>query len=774
MTGGEAMIIVQSPLRVSFFGGGTDLPSYYLHEGGCVLSSAINKYIFVSAKTRFDDRVRVGYTRTELVDRIDDLQHDLIREALRMTGVTHGVEITTMGDIPSAGSGLGSSSTVTVGTLQALHAFLGEPVTAERLAREACQIEIDVLGKPIGIQDQIIAAYGGMRFMEFRKDGSVSLERLELSADANRELRSNLMLFYTGIERRAETILSEQQMNIQQRIEVLNEMKNLAQLARNELKAGNVDELGHMLHYGWTLKKRLASGISNGVIDELYSRARKAGALGGKITGAGGGGFLLLYCPKERQASVRGALKKLRELPFRLEPDGVKTILNYPRSENGIDAKAEHIFASVTIDPNLRKELGKGLEMDTPHGNGEAINSLLRDYRENLAQSILALPIDQVHEAVRILHTKRMDRKRVFLFGNGGSSSTASHFACDLNKNTRVNAWPDFQAHCLSDNMPVFSAYANDEGYENVFWRQLQNELEEDDLVIGISASGNSENVLRGIRYANEQGAFTIGFTGFDGGSLGSLVDLHLHIPSHVIEQVEDIHLVLEHMIICSLKQITGSSIPDHATAHAEPLDFDRPVSMASTDTMEPDEVSAAFHEPRSRAEWIFQLQKALLENMPTDAVFEEVLQGVYRILDASSGSILKYDRSGTLVGGLTLFKGKLKSRTREEVHEIGQKGLAKWVYDHHEPALIANTLADARWIPGEGDSPPRSALSIPLNIQGENVGVLSVARLRENGFTESHLAFLTAINYLFSQHSEHRSSPGSDAIQHGDLPVVE
>jgi len=768
------MIIVQSPLRVSFFGGGTDLPSYYLHEGGCVLSSAINKYIFVSVKTRFDDRVRVGYTRTELVDRIDDLQHDLIREALRITGVTHGVEITTMGDIPSAGSGLGSSSTVTVGTLQALYAYLGEPVTAERLAREACQIEIDVLGKPIGIQDQIIAAYGGMRFMEFRQDGSVTLERLELPAGASREIRSNLMLFYTGIERRAETILGEQQMNIQQRLDVLSEMKNLARLARNELKAGNVDELGHMLHYGWTLKKRLASGISNAVIDEIYAAARKAGALGGKITGAGGGGFLLLYCAKEHQASVRGALKQLRELPFRLEPDGVKTILNYPRSENGLDAKAEHIYSSVTIDPELKQEGDNQPEMPTPNGNGEVISGLLKEYQQNLVQSVQALPIDRIHEAVRILHSKRVGRDRIFLFGNGGSSSTASHFACDLNKNTRTESWPDFQAHCLSDNMPVFSAYANDEGYENVFWRQLQNELESNDLVIGISASGNSENVLRGIRYAKDRGAFTIGFTGYDGGSLGSLVDLHLHVANNVIEQVEDIHLVLEHMIICSLKQITSSPSPAHLTARTELKREAMPVPTEPYVMMEPEGFPAGTHGPSSRAEWIYQLQRALLEDTPAESVLEDVLQGFQQILDASSGSILMYDRTGTPVGGLTLFNGELRNRSREEIHEFGQKGLAKWVYDHHEPALIANTLSDERWIPGEGDTTTRSALCIPLDIRGERVGVLSLARLRENGFTESHLAFLTAINYLFSQQPGYSSFPGSDEPDHGDLPVAE
>ncbi len=377
------MIIIQSPLRVSFFGGGTDLPSYYMNEGGCILSSAIDKYIFVSVKTRFDQKIRVGYTRTELVDQVDDLQHDLIREALRMTGVSHGVEITTMGDIPSAGSGLGSSSTVTVGTLQALYAFCGEHVTAERLAREACQIEINILGKPIGIQDQIIAAFGGIRFMEFNQDGRTILDQVTLSSEAKRDLNSNLMLFYTGIARRAETILSEQQMNIHQHLDVLSEMKQLARLARVELEAGNVDELGHMLHYGWTLKKRLASGISSSVIDEMYAVAREAGALGGKITGAGGGGFLLLYCRKDHQASVRSALQNLRELPFRLERDGVKTIFNYPRSENGSEDRTKRIHKSIDIHSGQSEGKGVGTKMITSTASTTAADRTLK-YRARM------------------------------------------------------------------------------------------------------------------------------------------------------------------------------------------------------------------------------------------------------------------------------------------------------------------------------------------------------------------------------------------------------
>ena len=325
------MIIVQTPLRISFFGGGTDFRSYFLQEGGCVLSTAIDKYIFVTIKRRFDEKLRVGYTRTEMVEQIDEIQHELIREALRKTQIMQGVEITTMGDIPSQGSGLGSSSTVTVGALHAMYSYLGELVPAERLAQEACEIEIDILRKPIGIQDQYIVAYGGLRFMEFTTDGEIHNQRIPLTGEQCRRLNDNTMSFYTGITRRADSILNEQKSNIEERRVLLNEMKQIAYAAREELLSGNIDCLGELLDASWQLKKRLASKISNGSIDEIYQTARRAGAVGGKISGAGGGGFLLLYCPYERQNAVREALSPLQELPFKIEPHGSKVIFDYQR-----------------------------------------------------------------------------------------------------------------------------------------------------------------------------------------------------------------------------------------------------------------------------------------------------------------------------------------------------------------------------------------------------------------------------------------------------------
>jgi D-glycero-alpha-D-manno-heptose-7-phosphate kinase len=325
------LIIVQTPLRISFFGGGTDFPDFFRKEGGCVLSSAIDKYIFVTIKKRFDRKLRIGYTQTEMVDDLDQIHHELIRESLRLARIDRGVEITTMGDIPSEGSGLGSSSTVTVGALHAMYAYLGEIVPAERLAREACEVEIEILKRPIGIQDQYIAAYGGLRFFEFLPNGQVTAEKIQLSLEAQRSLNNNFMLFFTGMSRNSSTILKEQVGNLKDRLNELRELKYMAHEARCAIETGDFDELGVLLHQSWELKKRLADTISNGQINEMYESARGAGAIGGKIAGAGGGGFLLLYVPIEHQNKVRTKLNGLQELPFRLEADGTKVIFNYRR-----------------------------------------------------------------------------------------------------------------------------------------------------------------------------------------------------------------------------------------------------------------------------------------------------------------------------------------------------------------------------------------------------------------------------------------------------------
>ncbi|MDQ2687337.1 MAG: GHMP kinase [Armatimonadota bacterium] len=325
------MIITQTPLRISFAGGGTDFKDYYEKEGGAVLSSAIDKYIYVVIKERFDQNIRVGYTKTEMVESVDEIEHELVRECMRMTGITGGVEIATMADIPSEGSGLGSSSTVTVGLLHAMYAFQGELVTPARLAEEACRIEIEILGKPIGKQDQYIAAYGNLRFIDFHADGSVDARQVKFTEDRRRRFGESLMLFYTGITRKADNILSQQKDNIGDKMRVLGQIRNQVCEVEHCLTHNNINKVGRLMHLGWELKKQMAERITSSHIDDLYEAALDAGATGGKIAGAGGGGFLLLYCPPDRQHAVRSVLAELKELPFNLERDGTKVIFNARR-----------------------------------------------------------------------------------------------------------------------------------------------------------------------------------------------------------------------------------------------------------------------------------------------------------------------------------------------------------------------------------------------------------------------------------------------------------
>jgi len=329
------MVICQTPLRISFAGGGTDIKDYYQKYGGMVLSTTIDKYIYVMVKKRFDDKIVAHYKETEIVDRPEDLKHNLIREALLEIGIykfytkiDKGIEISVTADIPSTGTGLGSSSTLTVGLIHALCIYRGFLPWGEMLARKACLIEIDTLGLPIGRQDQYAAAYGGFNLIKFPPNEKVTLEQLEIEPEVLLAVEQNLLLFYSGIARKSSQILSKQKRNIPNRTEVLDKMKQTALAMQHSLKNGNLDEFGKLLDIGWKLKKQMESSITNPIIDAIYEVGKKAGAVGGKITGAGGGGFILFYCPVEKQAQVRKALKNLRELPFRFDRNGSQVIFN--------------------------------------------------------------------------------------------------------------------------------------------------------------------------------------------------------------------------------------------------------------------------------------------------------------------------------------------------------------------------------------------------------------------------------------------------------------
>ena len=320
------MIISRTPLRVSFAGGGTDIPDYYRTGYGAVTSATIRKYMYVTVNRRFDKDLRVSYSKTEIVDHIDKLEHGIVREALKKVGLTEGVEVTTIADIPSKGTGLGSSSALAVGLLNALYAFKGFRASPKKLAEEACEIEIERLGEPIGKQDQYISAYGGLQHIKFNADETVILDPVICPPKMKRDIENHLLLFYTGRTRQSGDILTKQKGNTKNNKDTLDKMRDQAEELFRSLTSLQVHRLGEILRDGWNLKKSLTKGISNEHIDELYERALAAGAIGGKITGAGGGGFLLLFVPPDEQWSVRNALAELREIEFKLEPQGSKII----------------------------------------------------------------------------------------------------------------------------------------------------------------------------------------------------------------------------------------------------------------------------------------------------------------------------------------------------------------------------------------------------------------------------------------------------------------
>jgi hypothetical protein len=320
------MIITKTPFRVSFCGGGSDMENFYEKYGGCVLSTSINKYCYISIHPYFNEnQTLLKYSENELVDSPDQIKHRIFRQVLTDMGV-HGVEISSTADIPG-GTGLGSSSTFTVGLLNTLNCYNGKFVSKDKLAKLACEVEIEKLGNPIGKQDQYGAALGGLNFIKFNQDGSVSHEPILMEGKTYKELQKNLLMFYTGTTRSANTILAEQTRNITSEDKAKNLLKmcGLAKDMKVALENNDISSFGKILDEGWQLKKELASGIANPAIDEAYEIAMKNGALGGKLLGAGGGGFLLFYCEEEKQDQLKKAIG-LRELDFSFERDGTSVI----------------------------------------------------------------------------------------------------------------------------------------------------------------------------------------------------------------------------------------------------------------------------------------------------------------------------------------------------------------------------------------------------------------------------------------------------------------
>jgi D-glycero-alpha-D-manno-heptose-7-phosphate kinase len=322
------MIITQTPLRISFAGGGSDLPAFYKQEPGCVLSASINKYIFIAAHPYFyGNKIQLKYAKTELVDNVCDIQHPIFRQVLSDLKM-NGLDLNSIADIP-AGTGLGSSSSFTVGLLHTLKAYLGRYCSAEELAAEACDIEINKLGEPIGKQDQYAAAYGGLNLITFYPDETVNVEKIIIGQDQKKELEKNLIMIFTGSSRSASSILKEQgQITISEKSKYnsVRQMAALARELRSVLSGASFDDFGRILHEGWLLKKSLTSSISNSGINDIYEKGIKSGALGGKLLGAGGSGFILFYCPYESQPAFRQTMSGYRELGFKFDNWGSKVI----------------------------------------------------------------------------------------------------------------------------------------------------------------------------------------------------------------------------------------------------------------------------------------------------------------------------------------------------------------------------------------------------------------------------------------------------------------
>ena len=322
------MIITRAPFRVSFCGGGSDLPGFYEKYGGCVLSTTIRKYMYLTIHNYFEkDKIVLKYSKTEIVDNYDQIEHRIFKQCLKDYDIK-GVELSSMADIP-AGTGLGSSSTFTVALLQLLNTYKGTYQSKYKLAKDACEVEIDKLKEPIGKQDQFAAAFGGLKFYEFMPNGFVNVEPVVMAPESYKKLENNILMFYLGGTHSASEILKEQSQNVKalDKAAVQNKMCDLTRELKAELQNNNVDAMGELLHKNWMLKKTLASGITNPLIDETYDLAMAAGATGGKLLGAGGAGFMIFYVPENRHEAVRKALGNLREMDFEMDNSGASIVM---------------------------------------------------------------------------------------------------------------------------------------------------------------------------------------------------------------------------------------------------------------------------------------------------------------------------------------------------------------------------------------------------------------------------------------------------------------
>lgn len=326
------MIVSKTPLRMSFVGGGSDLPVFYREEVGAVLSTTIDKYMYICVNKKFDGRIRISYTQTEEVEHIESIQHPLVREALSVVGIQGGIEIASMADIPSKGSGLGSSSAYTVGLLNALYAYQNQFSSSEKLARQACEIEIDRCGEPIGKQDQYAVSYGGLNLIRFHPDDSVSVDPIICRPSVLQELENSTLVFFTGRTRSASAVLANQSaaLRASDRRALLRRMVQLAFEMKEQLESGTLDCVGDLLDENWRLKAQLSAGISDPQIDAWYETGMSHGARGGKLLGAGNGGFIMFYAPQDEHDRIAAGLAGLQRVKFRFDRNGAQVVFYQP------------------------------------------------------------------------------------------------------------------------------------------------------------------------------------------------------------------------------------------------------------------------------------------------------------------------------------------------------------------------------------------------------------------------------------------------------------
>jgi len=320
------MILIRTPVRISFLGGGTDQSYYYKNDYGCVLGQSIDKYLYVLINKRFDKKIRVGYSKTELVNRVSEIKHNIIRESLEYFKIKNGMDVLVSSDTPDNGTGLGSSSSLAVGLVHALRSLNGAEIDKNQIAIDACKIEIERLKSPIGKQDQYITTLGGLLFLKFQKNENVLVEKIKLNKTTLSEFENNILLFYTGKGRKTNNVLRNPKTTIQSKRDVLDKIKTLAEQGRDHLKIGNLIDFAVLLNRSWELKKILYKKTTNSMIDSIYKKGIDAGAIGGKISGAGNGGFITFYCEPNKQEKVRKSLKDLRELNFSFETSGTKKL----------------------------------------------------------------------------------------------------------------------------------------------------------------------------------------------------------------------------------------------------------------------------------------------------------------------------------------------------------------------------------------------------------------------------------------------------------------